>query len=424
MNNVALALCVFSCVAGMFCAPAAADEAMTVNRFVDGIAVNTHVNYTDGAYANLKNVRDDLVWLGVSHVRNAAPGGSAPISSYIYLARAGIKFDFTVRPDVTQSLAEITRVAAVSPGSIEAVEGFNEIDNWPVTYRGLKGDAAGLAAQQAIYAFVHGDASLAGVPVYDLTGYDLQHVTSRTGAADYANQHVYPQNGEQPGYNANGDAWMGAGIKGLAKMGLPMVITEFGYFSLPQSGWYQIGVDEESQAKGVLNGVFDAATSNVSRLYLYELLDEKADPRGVDAGMHYGLFSFDNRAKPAAFALHNLIAILKANDDTAPQRGDAKALHYTLSDLPPSARSLLLHKADGTFVLALWNETPFWDRARGTPLSSAPVPVTVDLGRTATRVTVYDPLSGTMAIETQQNVKQLRVDVPDHPVLLNVVFPY
>ncbi|WP_429279457.1 calcium-binding protein [Paraburkholderia sp. GAS41] len=423
MNKIAFNVVVFSCVTGMFCAPTVADEAMTVSRFVDGIAVNTHVNYTDGAYANLKNVRDDLVWLGVSHVRNAAPGGSAPISSYLYLARAGIKFDFTVRPDVTQSLAQIRLVEAVSPGSVEAVEGLNEINNWPVTYGGLTGEAAGLAAQQAIYAFVHGDASLAGVPVYDLTGYDLQRVTSGSGAADYANQHVYPQNGEQPGYNANGDAWMGAGIKGLAKMGLPMVITEFGYFSLPQSGWYQIGVDEESQAKGILNGVLDAAISGVSRLYLYELLDEKADRPRVDAGMHYGLFSFDNRAKPAAMALHNLIAILKANDDTALQRGDGRAWRYTLPDLPPSARSLLLRKADGTFVLALWNETPFWDRARGTPLTSAPVPVSVDLGRTATRVTVYDPLSGSAAIQTQQNVKQVRVDVPDHPVLLKVVFP-
>ena len=61
---------------------------------MDGIATNAHINYTDGAYANVKNLRDDLVWLGVCHVRDATPGASAPISSYAYLADSGIKFDF------------------------------------------------------------------------------------------------------------------------------------------------------------------------------------------------------------------------------------------------------------------------------------------------------------------------------------------
>jgi hypothetical protein len=424
MNSVAWGLCVMSSVAGMMNGPAAAAEStLSVDRFVDGIALNTHINYTDGAYANVKNVRDDLIWLGVRHVRDATPGASAPLSSYAYLANSGIRFDFLVRREIAQSLAQIKVVEAALPGSVEAVEGFNEINNWPVTYDGLKGDAAGLAAQRAIYAFVHGDASLANIPVYDLTGYDVLSVTSRAGSADYADQHVYAQNGEQPGYNANGDAWIKMGIRGVERFALPVVITEFGYFTLPQSGWYQIGVDEDSQAKGILNGLFDAAISGVSRTYLYELLDEKADPRKLDAGMHYGLFTFDNRAKPAATALHNLIVILKANGNTALNGIAEEARRYTVSDLPPSGRSVLLRKANGTFILALWNEVPFWDRASGKPVISSSAPVLVDLGGMAARVDLYDPTRGTAPIQTQLNVKQLRVDVPDHPVLLDVTLP-
>jgi hypothetical protein len=72
MRDLARLLCVISSVAGILLgAPAAAYQAMSADRFVDGIAVNTHINYTDGAYANVKNVRDDLVWLGVRHVRDA-----------------------------------------------------------------------------------------------------------------------------------------------------------------------------------------------------------------------------------------------------------------------------------------------------------------------------------------------------------------
>ncbi|WP_090681907.1 calcium-binding protein [Paraburkholderia phenazinium] len=396
---------------------------MSADRFVDSIAVNTHLNYTDGAYAKLKNVRDDLVWLGVRHVRDATPGGSAPISSYAYLADSGIKFDFVVRDEVAHALAQIKVAEAASRGSVEAVEGFNEINNWPIAYDGLKGDAAGLAAQQAIYAFVHGNASLATIPVYDLTGYEVLPVTTRAGSADYANQHVYPQNGEQPGYTANGDAWIERGIKGVEKFGLPVVITEFGYFSLPQSGWYLIGVDEESQAKGILNGLFDSAISGVSRMYLYELLDEKADPRGGNAGMHYGLFAFDNRAKPAATALHNLISILKANGNSASNRIERDGWRYTLSDLPPSGRHVLLRKADGTFEIALWNEVAFWDRASGKPMNSPPATVLVDLGSKAACINLYDPMLGPAPIEIQRNVQQIRVDVPDHPVLLEVAFP-
>lgn len=424
MSDLARLLCVISSVAGILLgAPAAAYQAMSADRFVDGIAVNTHINYTDGAYANVKNVRDDLAWLGVHHVRDAAPGASAPMSSYAYLAVSDIKFDFLVRSEIAHSLAQIKAVETASRGSVDAVEGFNEINNWPVTYDGLKGDAAGLAAQRAIYAFVRGDPSLAGIPVYDLTGYNVSSVTTRFGSADYANQHVYPQNGEQPGYNANGDAWIKMGIRGVERFDLPLVITEFGYFSLPQSGWYQIGVDEESQAKGILNGLFDAAVSGVSRMYLYELLDEKADPRGADAGMHYGLFTFENRAKPAAFALHNLTSMLKANGGTALNRLEGEAWRYTLTDLPPSGRSLLLRKSDGAFELVLWNEVPFWDHTSGKPLNSPSATVFVDLGSMAARVNLYDPMRGTAPLQTQRNVQQVRVDVPDHPVLLDIVFP-
>lgn len=424
MNQLERVVCVVSSVAAMACGlAAAADQTMSLDRFVEGIAVNTHIHYTDGAYANVKNVKDDLVWLGVRHVRDAAPGGAAPLSAYADLASAGIRFDFIVREEAARSLEQIKAVATASPGSVDAVEGYNEIDNWPIAYDGLKGDAAGLAAQKAIYAFVHGDAALSGVAVYDLTGYDLASVTTRTGSADYANVHVYPQNGAQPGYTANADSWIKKGTRAIQGFALPLVITEFGYFTLPQSGWYQIGVDEDSQAKGILNGLFDAAISGVSRTYLYELLDEKPDPRQVDAGMHYGLFTFDNRAKPAAIALHNLMAILKANGDTASNQMDEEGRRYTVSDLPPSGRSVYLRKADGTSILALWNEVPFWDRASGKPALSMSAPVRVDLGGMAARVDLYDPTRGTAPCQTERNVKQLRVDVPDHPVLLEVTFP-
>lgn len=412
-------LCALACVT-----PARAGnavQAMPVDAFLDTLAVNTHVNYTDGAYANVRNVGDDLAWLGIRYVRDASPGsGAAPLSSYVYLAQRGVKFNFLMHENITQSIEEVTRLNTAVPGSVAAVEGFNEINNWPVSYHGLTGIAAGLAAQREVYTRIHDTQGFAGVPVYDLTGFEPKQVESRVNSADYANQHVYPQNGEQPTYEANGDTWMGNAINGLKKYQLPLVITEFGYFSSPQAGWYMLGVDEPTQAKGVLNGYMDAAAAGVKRTYVYELLDEKPDPQNKNDGMHYGLFRNDNSPKLVAYAIRNLTTILNTSTVQRTRVAATGALTYTLSGMPVSANSLLLRKKDGRFVLVLWNETRIWDRAKGTPLSSPPAEVEVDFGTTASRVDLYDPNVSEAPIASHRDVRKISVAVPDHPLLLEV----
>lgn len=407
-----------------------ATRTLSAGAFLDSIAVNTHIDYTDGAYADVRNVAKDLAWIGVHHVREGTPGTSAPLSSYVWLAQQGVKFNFVIRSNVADSLQQLDRFIAAAPGSVAAVEGFNEIDNFPVRYNGLAGDAAGLAAQQAIHAHVRNSAALAHVPVYDLTGYDLTRVATRAGAADFANQHVYPQNGEQPGYNANGDMWMAWAIDGLRKYDRPFVVTEFGYFTIPQAGWIRIGVDEATQAKGVLNGLFDAASLGVKRTYIYELLDEKPDPRNANGEMHFGLFRNDQSPKPSASAIRNLTTILRAD---APSAGPVDTQGQTQTGMPPNAsascslngmpvsgRSLLLTKGDGRYLLALWNEVPFWDRATGKPLNAASTKVQVDFGAAASRVALYDPTVSADPLASHTDVRQLAVDVPDHVVLLEV----
>jgi hypothetical protein len=395
-------------------------RAIPANAFIDTLGVVTHVNYTDGAYINVRNVADNLAWLGIHHVRDYTPGPSAPFSSYAYLAQRGVKFNFLVRSNIAESIEVAAKLNAAVPGSIAAIEGFNEIDNFPVPYRGLTGTPAGLAAQREIYARVRNTPELAGVPVYDLTGYDLKSVETRADSADYANQHAYPQNGNQPTYNVPGGAWLPAAINSVKKFQLPIVITEFGYFSMPQSGWYMIGVDEASQAKGVLNGYMDAAAAGVKRLYVYELLDQKPDPQNKNAEMHFGLFRFDNSPKPVAYAIRNLTSVLNTGTTRRATGAARNTLAYTLADMPASANGLLLQKKDGRFVLALWNETAIWDRATGTPVTHPPARVSVDFGATASRVDLYDPLVSATPLASHRDVRQLTVNVPDHVILLEV----
>ncbi|MFD1559267.1 calcium-binding protein [Paraburkholderia silviterrae] len=418
-NILATALVALACASSAQAGDAV--RAMSADAFIETLAVNTHVNYTDGAYANVHNVADDLAWLGIRHVRDASPAsGAAPFSSYVYLAQRGIKFDFLIHQNIAESIEQIKRLSIAVPGRVASVEGFNEIDNWPVTYGGLTGPAAGLAAQHELYTRVHGARELAGVAVYDLTGYATKPVESRANAADYANQHFYPQNGEQPSYEANGDKWLGYAIENVKKFELPIVITEFGYFSLPQSGWYMIGVDEPTQAKGVLNGYMDAAAAGVKRTYVYELLDQKPDPENKSSEMHFGLFRNDNSPKRVAQAIHDLTSILRADSGHQVNGAAHGALAYSLSGMPVSANSLLLQKKDGRFVLVLWNETRIWDHATGTPLSSPPANVEVDFGTMASRVDIYDPSVSAAPLANHRDVRKLGVAVPDHPLLLEV----
>ncbi|MFM0094534.1 calcium-binding protein [Paraburkholderia nemoris] len=417
-KSLAVSICVLACASTVQGSDAV--RAMPADVFIETLAVITHVNYTDGAYANVHNVADDMAWLGIRHVRDLSPGTAPPFSSYVYLARRGIKFNFLMRSNVEESIKRTAELNAAVPGSVAAIEGFNEIDNFPVSGHGLTGAAAGLALQRDIYAFVRSTPELAGVPVYDLTGYDHKLVETRAGSADYVNQHVYPQNGEQPTYNANGDRWLPSAIEGVKKFQLPIVITEFGYFSMPQAGWYFLGVDEATQAKGVLNGYMDAAVAGVKRIYVYELLDEKPDPQNKNAEMHFGFFRNDNSPKPVAYAIRNLTSILNTRTMRRANGAARGTLAYTVSEMPVSGNSLLLRKKDGRFVLALWNETPIWNRATGTPLTSPPARVNLDFGAKASRVELYDPLVSATPFESHRDLRQLTVDIPDHVILLEI----
>jgi hypothetical protein len=417
-QSLATGICVLACASTVQASDAG--RAMPADAFIQTLAVVTHVNYTDGAYANVRNVADDLAWLGIHHVRDYSPGSSAPFSRYLYLAQRGVKFNFLMGSNIAESIERAAELNASVPGSVAAIEGFNEIDNFPVSYHGLKGTAAGLAAQREIYARVRGTPELAGVAVYDLTGYDLKSVETRADSADYANQHCYPQNGNQPTYNANGGSWMPSAINSVKKFQLPVVITEFGYFSMPQAGWYMIGVDEPTQAKGVLNGYMDAAAAGVKRTYVYELLDEKPDPQNKNGEMHFGLFRNDNSPKQVAYAIRNLTSILNASTTRRASGAAAGTLAYTLSDMPVSGNSMLLQKKDGRFVLALWNETSIWNRATGAPITSPPASVKLDLGAKTSRVDLYDPLVSATPLASHRDMRQLTVNVPDHVILLEV----
>jgi hypothetical protein len=75
------------------------NSVMRASDFLDTLGVNTHIPYTDGGYANISNVIADIAYLGIDETRDTisdGANGSAPLSSYIAVAQAGVKFTIIV----------------------------------------------------------------------------------------------------------------------------------------------------------------------------------------------------------------------------------------------------------------------------------------------------------------------------------------
>jgi hypothetical protein len=389
---------------------------------IDSIGVNTHLNYLDTSYANVQQVVAALKYIGVNQVRDASPSpwnpGAGPLSYYTYAMQQGIHFDFIAHccvagfgTDVGQSLDLLKQV----PGGITAIEGFNEVDLAPITWMGQTGPAAAIAAQKDLYASFKGNPGLKALSVFDVTGADNPLPASIAARADYANAHLYPQNGNQPNF------WFAQMAGFAAARNEPLVVTEFGYASNPESGWLVIGVGEAAQAKAVANGVMSGIEQHIKRTYVYELLDQKPDPQNKDREWHFGLFTTAYQPKPAAVMLSRMTAMM-ADGGAQSRTFTPHPLTFNFPTLPANTHFVLMEKSTGTSrYLWLWNEAPIWDRATGKPINSPPVSVSINLPATTTAYSYSDPgIQAAPITLYKAGTTKLTVSVPDHPVMIEL----
>lgn len=409
----AASLCLASTVSAETLTP------LRMQDFRDGIGVNTHLNYKNTSYVRVEYMVAALQYVGIDQVRDQSPtpwvGGSAPIHEYKWAMQQGINYNFIALGGaftLQKTTDQLEVLATAVPGRIAAVEGFNEVNNAPVTYQGVTSADAAIAAQKALFAGVRANAKLKTIPVYDLTGVPIP--TSLIGRADYMNTHIYPQNG-----NAS-TVWSKQTADSAKAKKMPLVITEFGYASMPESGWLVIGVSENVQAKATLNGLFNGFADGAARTYLYELFDQKADPNNKNREMHFGMFNYAREKKPLAVAMHNMTTILT---DTGATRKTfvTTAMTINLDALPKQVRRLVIQKADGTRMLALWQDVTMWDRATGTAITINPVTVNIPVPAGLKPTGFYDLTKGTTSVQTfVKTAKTVSISVPDYPVFLEL----
>jgi hypothetical protein len=182
------------------------------------------------------------------------------------------------------------------------------------------------------------------------------------------------------------------------------------------AGWQGPGANEYVQARLLLNDLFDHASLSYNQeVYIFTLRWGSAD--FSDPG--WGVMHDDGTPKISGTALHNLMTIL---NDPGVNRASFTpgALNYSLSGMPLANGNFVIQKSTGVFDIILWNETPIWDNATATQVSIPTSSVTVALPPGSSG-SVYDPLRGTSATMTFNEVSQITVYLNDAPLIIEVI---
>ncbi|WP_243389926.1 calcium-binding protein [Arboricoccus pini] len=341
-------------------------------------------------------------------VRDSVPNGDSG-ANYKYLVEDGIQFDLGIKNDGADFQNVMNRLVdfvETYPDAVIGIEGPNEVDLSGVDFGGKTGVEGGIAMQKALYSYVNSSDVLKDIPVYDLTG-----ANGKVYAADIEAVHVYPGYGKQPNDRLtivadSLDSYVGS---------TPIAFTELGYYTAPTLSTG--GVDESTQAKYLINSIFDSVRFGIDQIFLYELLDEGGSS-DTKYSHHYGLFDDDNNAKASAVAVHNLTTIL-ADDGSTAESFKTGTLDYTISDMPTSGHSLLFEKSDGSYDIALWNEVTIWNNSTHTSVQATATAITLTFDDYYD-VSYYNIINSSKATATYEHVNELTISLGDSALILEL----
>ena len=401
----------------------------TTNRawsFNQSIGVDTHIGW-EGGYAISSVVEQSIAYLGATHVRDGIPYTGWTLPVYQNLARTGVKFDILASGptiDIARDVQQATTLNQTVPGSVVAMEGANEFNTQNYIFNGESSNGNPAWAQSygsALYTAVKAAPALAEVaviaPSMANAGFtQIQQEGNLAPIVDSSNWHVYYGSGAQPAVNLQAAI---AAAQSTAP-GKSVTITESGYYTAVDAmDWGGGGVTPAIQAILEVNILLDAFRDGAGATYLYELMDNTANPASTDLEDNFGLFLADGTPKPAATGIHNLTTLL-ADTDPSAATFTTVPLAVTLTGLPPTGSSIVLEKSNGDYDLVVWNEPKVWDQPTKSAATVSTVPVTLDLGATYQTVKLYDPLKSTTAFQVLTNVRLVNLSLLADPLIIQL----
>ena len=400
--------------------------AISCDTFLSSLGVNTHVDqgYNPDSYVQ------PLRYLGVRDIRDSPRNLAGLIMLH---AQAGVRVDL-LGSDVARLTVAASTLAEA--GALLSIEGPNEPNNFPVTYKGREGGRsqgwdAVAELQMDLYSAVKSNPELEDYPVLHISeggaeteNVGLQFLTIPAGAAtslpdgtrfaDYANVHNYVS-GVHGGY-ADNQAWQAAdptlsgrwdglygnygrtwkrrfrGYSNAELEALPRVTTETGWDAASPG-------DERIQGAVLVNTYLAQFKRGWRYTFIYELGD------GEGGGGNQGLFHQDWTPKLAATYIHNLTSILA---DDVPVQNPAR-LGYSITNAGPTVHDLLLQKSDGAFELVIWGEQVSGDST-----------IVVHFGGMRPEVKIYDVTSGISPVQTLTNTDSAALTMGDHAMVVEI----
>jgi hypothetical protein len=209
-----------------------------------------------------------------------------------------------------------------------------------------------------------------------------------------------------------------------------MIATETGYHNAVKATTVsQRAVSERAAGRYMPRLLFDQFNRGFARSYIYELIDERADPTRTTMDANFGLVRNDGSEKPAYSAVRSVLNLLS---DPGPAFVPG-VLTYSLLGQLDAVRHTLLQKRNGSFYLALWQDRSSYDTgaranapdnlaARG-DLPVADQPVTLSVQSPIGRATVYTlddtgtmtptpvvPANGSIALSVSDRVSVVELD--------------
>lgn len=398
----------------------AGETALSAYDFTNSFGLNTHLNYFDLIYGNFPLVERELKSVGVLHLRDGVHLQNSDYNGtlfgrWIQLGGQGIRFDAILDPRSNLGPlngALLDGVDTLAGGTIESVEGPNELDasnevDWPAVDRTYQGElfAAARSAKNGNTFNVIGP-SLA----FASNGSELGDLSTQI---DEGNLHPYPA-GQMPSVVFPQQI----NLEKVVCADKQIAFTESGYHNATNEHNDQPGVSEAAAAKYIPRLFLEDFARAIPRTYLYELMDEAPEPGLANPQMHWGLIRADGSEKPAFSALKNLIAELSSSAGPATPAQLAWSLNLNNAQI----HHLLLQKSSGTFDLVLWQEVSSYDTQKHSDIDNPAVASTLTLGRQATSITVYQPVTQAQPLQTWNDVKSVPLEIPDHPLVVEISF--
>jgi hypothetical protein len=393
---------------------ATAVPARAADAFVDSVGINVHFGYLGTIYTTqTPQMLSYLAQLNVRHLRDqmvaeAASTASTLFSIHNQLGAMGMKTDYGIT-SIDFPISQVTAYPTLV-NDMEAVEASNEYD--------ASGDpewAAKIKAQQtSLYNQVRSSTSTKNLTVIAPSLAQSQNASQLgdiSAISDTGDSHAYFEgwNPGNPGIDMNNVAY----FLRLAHVNVPakpVWVTETGFWSAQGTYWGGAGDGETLTAAYAPRALLEFWLAGAGRAYLYELADESDIT-------FFGLIRNDGTAKPAYYAVSNLLGLLKDPGASI----TPGSLSYLLSGASPQVHQALFQKRDGSFYLALWVEAPGMNAKTLAPITVPPQTVQVLLGRFPSALIAYKwDSSGRMATTTLKPSQTVAVTVGPNVTVLRI----